>query len=375
MHIFLPSSAVAHLRKKSSGLPITRAGFLFEKPQKRIEQLTSRLSKGSADSSVPPMEGRRSSRSDFPADQLTELAALYYLEQVTQEELSRKFALSRPTVSKLLKRAREEGIVEIRVRTRPAAAAELEQEFQKRFGIERLLTAVNQNDPDAQRSAVAAMLAAHLESILRDEMIVAVGMGRNVAAIADQIGMPVARAITFVSAIGGSTRAGEYMSSDHICRRLAARFGGMSETLYAPALVSDAALRCALMDNDVVRRTLHRARRADVALIGIGDVSEDSNMVRMGWFSPQEVAEAKLAGTVGDMMGYDFITIEGKHADISLQGRVIGLALEDLRRIPNVITIASESSKLVAILAALRTGTITTLATTELIAKTILGIS
>ncbi|GAA4485627.1 sugar-binding transcriptional regulator [Gluconacetobacter asukensis] len=317
-------------------------------------------------------EARRSTRADISPEQLTEIAALYYLEQVTQEELSRRFALSRPTISKLLKRAREEGIVEIRVRTRPAASAELEQEFRRRFRIERLLTAVEQRDPDAQRDGVAALLASHLENILRDEMIVAVGMGRNVAAIADQVGTQVAREIVFVSAIGGSTRAGEYMSSDHICRRLAARFGGESETLYAPALVADPEIRRALMQNEVVRRTLHRAQRADVALIGIGDVSEESNMVRMGWFSPQEVAAAKLAGTVGDMMGYDFITVDGQAADVPMQGRVIGLSLDDLRRIPNVVAIASESSKLVAIMAALRTGTITTLATTETIARDIL---
>lgn len=315
---------------------------------------------------------QRRNRIDFQQDQLTELAALYYLEQVTQEELSKRFNLSRPSISKLLKRAREEGIVEIRVLTRPESAHELEQEFQKRFGLTRLLTAVEQRNPDAQRQSVAALMADYLENILHDDMVVAVGMGRNIAAIAEQIVIGGGRSITFVSAIGGSPRAGDYISSDHICRRLAARFGGMSETLYAPALVADAALRHALMENDVVQNTLHHARRADVALIGIGDVNEDSNMVRMGWFTPQEIAESKLAGTVGDMMGYDFITLEGKPANVPTQGRVIGLSLEDLRRIPNVAAIASESSKLVSILAALRTGTITTLATTEPIAKAVL---
>ena len=47
-----------------------------------------------------------------------------------------------------------------------------------------------------------------------------------------------------------------------------------------------------LIANDTVRATLDRARRADLALIGIGDMSESSNMVRMGWFSPQEIAAA-----------------------------------------------------------------------------------
>ena len=154
------------------------------------------------------------------------------------------------------------------------------------------------------------------------------------------------------------------MNADHIARRLAARFGGESETLYAPALVADPEVRKALLDNDAVRHTLDNARRADLALIGVGDMSEDSNIVRMGWFSAQEIVEAKRVGTVGDMMGYDFIDVHGQQADTSIQGRVIGLSAQDLRRLPNVIAIAAEQTKVIAILGALRSRAINTLATT-----------
>ncbi|WP_281285707.1 sugar-binding domain-containing protein, partial [Halomonas halmophila] len=114
------------------------------------------------------------------------------------------------------------------------------------------------------------------------------------------------------------------------------------------------------------------ARRADTALIGVGDLSEDSNMVRMGWFSPQEIAKARLSGTVGDMMGYDFIDLHGQSALTSMQGRVIGLTIADLARIPDVIAIASENTKAAGILGALRTGVIDTLATSVTNAHTIL---
>lgn len=154
------------------------------------------------------------------------------------------------------------------------------------------------------------------------------------------------------------------MNADHIARRLAARFGGESESLYAPALVKDPLFRQALLENETVRYTLDKARRADIALIGIGDVSEDSNMVRMGWFTVEEITEAKRNGTVGDMMGYDFIDIHGQPAMTPIQGRVVGLNRQDLQRIPNVIAVAAESSKVNGILGALRTGTIKTLATT-----------
>ncbi len=311
-------------------------------------------------------------RGDVAVDTLIEIATLYYYDDVTQEELSHRFSMSRAKIGRLLKRARLDGLVEIRVHQPPSVAAELEREFVRRFGISRLLVSIDHRDPDAQRNAVAALVASHLERTLADGAIVAVGMGRNVAAVANGLVSRPRSGVTFVCAIGGSLRAGEHMNPDHICRRLAARFGGESETLYAPALVTNADLRAELYRNDTVKLTLDRARRANIALIGVGDLSEDSNMVRMGWFTTREIAEARLAGTIGDTMGYDFIDIHGRPADTGMQGRVIGLSRVDLERIPDVIAIASENTKAAAILGALRTRAVNTLATSFTNVHTIL---
>ena len=297
-------------------------------------------------------------------DELTRLATLYYVDGETQEALAQRFGLSRATVGRMLRRAQDVGIVEIRVRHHPSHTVDVERELIKRFGITRALLSVDHADPDRQRGLLAALVANDLERNLPEGAIVAVGMGRNVSAVSEHVMTAAPRACTFVSAIGGSYRGGETMNPDHIGRRLAARFGGESESLYAPALVGDIALQRALMNNDTVRRTLDKAKRADIALIGIGDVSESSNMVRMGWFSAEEITEAKRTGTVGDVLGYDFIDLQGRPAMTPLQGRVIGLHSEDLRRIPNVIAVAAESAKVTAMLGALRTGVIDTLATT-----------
>ncbi|WP_293910504.1 sugar-binding transcriptional regulator [Deinococcus sp.] len=305
-------------------------------------------------------------------DELTTLATLYYVDGLTQEELSKRFGVSRATIGRLLKRAQEEGIVEIRVRQSPKVADELERALISRFGVMRALLTPDHTDPEKQRGMLASLVAGFLDKNLQDGMIVAVGMGRNINAVSDHAISTVARDCSFVCAIGGSSQGGEAMNPDHICRRLAAQFGGESETLYAPALVGDRATVEQLVKNGTVRQTLDKARRADLALVGVGDMSADSNMVRMGWFTPSELAEAKRIGTVGDLMGYDFLDIHGRTAATPIQGRVVGLSVADLRRIPNVIAMASEPSKVTAILGALRTGAINTLATSVSNATTLL---
>ncbi|MEY5100442.1 MAG: hypothetical protein RJA36_3161 [Pseudomonadota bacterium] len=306
--------------------------------------------------------------SSMSLEELTRLATLYYVDGQTQDELSRRFGISRATVGRMLRRAQDLGIVEIRVQHHPTLTVDLERELIRRFGIKRAILSVDHADADKQRAILAGAVATWLDRNLSDGSIVAVGMGRNVSAVSEHAMSATRRNATFVCAIGGSYRGGQTMNPDHICRRLASRFGGESETLYAPAMVDDPAVRSALLENDTVRQTLEKARRSDVALIGIGDMSEDSNMVRMGWFSAEEIAAAKRSGAVGDMMGYDFIDLHGRPALTPIQGRVVGLSGSDLGRIPNVIAIAAESSKGTAVLGALRTGTIDTLATTASIA-------
>lgn len=308
-------------------------------------------------------------------EELTQLAKFYYVDGLTQEDLAQKFSLSRAKVGRLLKRAQDDGIVEIRVRHHPQATQALEEELTSRFGIDRAIISVDHKDQDKQRDMLAGLVASYLDRVLSSGNIVAVGMGRNVSAISHHAVATIQRECSFVCAIGGSYRGGEAMNADHICRRLALRFGGKSQTLYAPALVSDPQMCRALLANDTVRQSLSKAQSAHIALVGVGDILEDSNMVRMGWFTEAEIAEAKRSGAVGDIMGYDFIDIHGKPAATLMQGRVIGLTLADLTRIPNVVVIASEQTKATAVLGALRTGAVNTLATTQAIAQTVLSLA
>ncbi|MBH3269603.1 sugar-binding transcriptional regulator [Serratia ureilytica] len=307
---------------------------------------------------------------------LTEIAVAYYQDEITQEEIAKKFGISRIKVGRLLKRAKEEGIVEINVRYHPVFSTRLEQQMMERFPISRALIALDHQDEEEQRRQVAALVSNYLAMSLKDDMVLAVGQGRNVAAIADHVGSVAERNSKFICGIGGTHRPGDAINADHISRRLAKKFGGSSETLYAPAYVENRALKDAFMQNGTIKETLDRARKADVALVGIGDMNENSYMVKLGWFTPHEIIDASLnQGVIGDIAGYDFFNAQGQHVDTVMNDRVIGLSIDELRKIPCVIAIASENTKALAILGALRTGAIDIIATSALNVRTILNMS
>lgn len=303
---------------------------------------------------------------------MTRVASLYYLENVTQADIGVLLGLSRPKVNRLLQRAREEHIVEITVRTHPALRTELESELVKRFAVSRAILVANQRTDENQRNLVARAAAEHLALSLHDGATVAVGMGRNVGAVPDQLSNPPRRACTFVCAIGGSPQMGAPVNPNDICRRLAEGFRGQAESFYAPAYAENAVLRDALSKHNDVKEALARAKSATVAILGIGDARNDSAVVQMGCFSGSEMGQLRQAGAVGDMLG-SFFDIDGSPVSRGMEGRVVGLSAVDLRAIPQVIAVVSEVDKDTAVLGALRTGIVDVLITTVAIAGSVLA--
>lgn len=311
----------------------------------------------------------------YEADILTAIAIAYYQDGATQEEISRKFNVSRAKVGRMLKQARDEGIVEITVKYHPVFSSKIEQRLIQRFGIKRALIALDQPSEELQRKQVAGLVSTYLSGSLRSGMVVSVGQGRNVSEVAQHVGVITPRDVKFVCSIGGIHPRGGAFNADHICRQLAKKYGGTSETLYAPAYAVNRDQRLAFMKNETVKQTLDLARKADVALVGIGDMSENSYMVDLGWFTPEEVVSSRSnQGVVGDFAGYDFFDIYGKVAKTVMSDRIIGLSIDEFRPISEVIAIAAENTKPLALLGALRTGTIDILATSVSNALTILNL-
>jgi DNA-binding transcriptional regulator LsrR (DeoR family) len=79
-------------------------------------------------------------------------------------------------------------------------------------------------------------------------------------------------------------------------------------------------------------------------------------------------------GVVGDISG-KFITISGDLYDCIYNQCIIGVGLDDLKRIPNTIAVAMGQQKTLAILGALRTGVINTLCTDNRTANDLLHVN
>ena len=289
-------------------------------------------------------------------EQLVRASRLYYELGETQNAIAEQLGVTRPQVSRLLKRARAEGIVEIRVNDRMSADSPAGEVLRERFGLEAVHLAPTIAGPEELTRRMVGRLAAEvLRRSLRPGEIVGIGEGVSVAATAaalEEAATPVD--VTVVPLCGGHWATG---TEREPYRRVADAIDAPARGLMAPGLVDDAATQRSLLAHSGVRAIVELWDRLDVALYGIGAPAWSAAAVG------ERVDRAlEAAGASGEVLVAPF-DIDGRFVCPALRERVIAFDARSLGRVPISIAVASGPGKVRPILGALRSGVVRTLVT------------
>ncbi len=305
---------------------------------------------------------------------LAQIAELYFVHGLNQEQIARKTNYSRSMISRLLSEARDQGIVEIRVHHPLRRAVSLERDLQASFGLEhvRVLESGRVFQSDAL-GRVGTLAAGLLAELIRDEMTIGVSWGSALAAVAGAL-RPQPRSGVYVVQMIGSlgTRLPEIDGAE-LTRRIARAFSAKYATLPAPLLVGDEQTRDGLMRDAHIREVFALLRRAQLALVGIGSVHPDhSALVKTGFLRPRQSLEMqRQAGAVGDVCAIPF-DINGRILELPISRRVMSVDAPTLTRIPIRLGVAAGEAKIEPVLGALRSGLVNALVTDEVVAAGIL---
>jgi len=282
---------------------------------------------------------------------LTRVAWLYYMEQLSQQEIADRLRLSRVKVTRLLQRARDENIVEVRIANANAPCLATERELVSRFGLRDAIV-VPADGGERLRSSLGQATAEYLERILRNGDVVGVGLGATLSEIAQYINRDYQAQCLVVELVGGLSRTERTINPYDCSWRLAEALGARSEHLQVPALVEDAGIVEVLLRDSVTRAALERAQSCDIALVGIGELHSPVRQ-HMNYVSSQVLEQLAGVGAVGDIL-LRFFDADGRPVQTSFERQVIGLTLEELQRVPLVIGVAGGAEKVEAIRAGLR---------------------
>ncbi len=295
---------------------------------------------------------------------LAQAASLYYEHEKNQNEIARQLGVSRVKVYRLLKEARQEGVVEFTVNWPLERDTELEKNLARIFGLREALVLRSsfQSDTTLLRR-LGQMAARYLEMILEDGMTLTVCLGRSTYEVINAVRPSFRKQVNVAQAMGSLPFSTQELDNAALARQLAIKLGGKVLYLPSPLMASSPEAAIVLRSQPVIERTLEASRCADVALLGIGSLKPGSSRYVQPDIIPAEnLAELVDQGAVGDIAG-QFFNLSGELHACLYNECTIGLSLEELRRIPTKLAVAQGREKVKAILGALRAGVIDVICT------------
>ena len=284
---------------------------------------------------------------------LVRVGRMYYEQDLTQNEIARATQLSRPTISRLLERARRVGIVEIRIRDTAGDTESLAAALAKRYGLRRAILAAPGYPGEDPRPRVGRLVAEYVQGLLQDGMTLGMSWGKTLREMLLALKPAGLAQLTVVQMMGGLAAVEDSLDTTGLAQEVGRVLGGRAVRLLAPALIDSPSVRRRVLSTREVQQAMEFLGRLDVAVLGIGAVSPHVPLVERGYFSAEAMAECRARGARGEML-LQFFDGAGRPL-LPLNRRVVGMALQDLTRVPLVVAgVSGPPDKSEAVLAALR---------------------
>ena len=280
-------------------------------------------------------------------DRLFQVAHLYYIEDRTQAEIAERLQVSRPLVSRMLREARQLGIVEIRVHPLGCDQDALMKQLSQRYGIQGGALLAEADEEIMNRNLVRKIL-----EYIKEEQVRTLGIGWG-----DTIGMmaelletvpPLHTSVhTVCPLLGNSNGSIRRYHTDENVRIIAESIGAYPKFLHMPVLPVNQQERRLWMETNQYRTVSTLWENMDMAIIGIHETN-----------AAQDVSYPSFDGrTMGYMAAYQFDR-DGTFF-VPKEDRFIHIPLESLKKCRKIVGVCTSDVAVDTLAAALKTGLLT----------------
>ena len=308
---------------------------------------------------MDPIEAKQ----DYENILMNRAAWYYYMENYTQQNISDLLGVSRAKVISLLERARQNGVIQFRIRQEGDRRIQMEQKLTDRFGLKDVFTVPGAGTLANLNESIAQAAAMYIIRRLGEDDFLNVGYGDTTSRVLNYLAMAAEKPLNVVSLTGGVSYYLPNANSNVFHARL--------HLIPSPLLLSSPDLREAMRQEPVVEEIYRMIPLSHMSVVGIGSMSDQATIVKNGIFNGNDFTVLKLQGAVGDILSH-FMDKNGDLVAMDQEDRLMSTRLEDLRKLENVVGVAGGPSKLDAILAALRGGYLDVLITDEETARSLL---
>lgn len=287
---------------------------------------------------------------------IVKIAQLYYEQDMTQAQIARELGIYRTTISRLLKRGRDQGIVTIAINYDYNENLWLEQQLKQAFGLkEAVVIACDSEQEDEHLSMMGLHGAQLLERLLEPGDIVGFSWGRAVRGLVENLPQSnQSRQLICVPMIGGPS--GKLESRYHVntlTYGAAAKLKGESHLADFPALLDNPLIRNGIMQSQHYQTISAYWDNLDVALVGIGSPAIRDGANWHAFYGSEESDDLNARHVAGDICSR-FYDIRGITVETNMSEKTLSIEMNKLKRARYSIGIAMGEEKYSGIIGALR---------------------
>ena len=287
-------------------------------------------------------------------------ARLYYEGHYSQDQVASKLNTSRSNVSRMLSDAKRFGFVEIKIVSPTHKHQSLSQQLSELLKIKDVQVIATESN-DLTLNTIGRAAASALLKDLRDNQTIAISWGRGLEATVVNAHSETLSGLKVTQLMGSLSSVSTSVSAEELGRNLAKNLNAQFIPFLSPVVVNSSKVRDSLLEEESIAKSLQLARGAHVALVGIGSIgSSSSEMVFSEFKTSKADREALVSSYAGDVAAR-FYKKDGSPLSAAMDGRVIGLTLEEIKNIPRVIGVASGAEKVSGVVGAANAGLIDTL--------------
>lgn len=303
--------------------------------------------------------------------QAVEVSRLHYEEGLSQSEISKRTKLSRPTISRLIQYAKENGIIRITVENPLTDANELSQQLTSRYGIEvHVVPNHYKNETDSLENLghyAADWLAEHL----KPNDILGVGWGKTMFAMSKKFeNHQNVEGVRVVQLKGGASLSEERTYAYEITTKFAETLGTRPTYLPLPTVFEHRETKELIEKDRYIKQILELGKKANIAVYTAGTVRKQALLFQLDYLSEQEKRDLHERA-VGDIVSR-FVDKRGNIVNATLNARTVGISLEELKKKEKCVLLANGFSKVPVVKAAIRRGYCNILIIDQVLAQNLL---
>ncbi len=284
-------------------------------------------------------------------ERLAHVAQRYYIEDKKQSDIAEEMGVSRPLISRMLKEARDLGVVEIRIQQPDLSSRRIFAALEERYDLRGGILVEDEAQSNLTNRSLSAAAIGLLDTLKTKRL--GLGWGHFIGEMVNYLEQTedvATKIVTVCPMIGNAGIPVRHYQSTENVRVFAQELGATPHFFNLPALPDDCVERDILCGTESYRQITAQWQRMDTAFVNIGNYPSTPDFASGARYGTRLQREHAC----GRIICY-YINREGEVIQ-SDQDFALQIPLEILKNCRNVVGLCSANTNVAALEGALNTG-------------------